>query len=163
MERRKSLNDLVASANKIKYYPQFQTDDRGHHASPWADRYIEIWQRYFDNICYSPQYEEMLKKAKAKNSKEKYWLPLNDHKFPQSVYRTRFYVYAGYYEWYISTKTLPEPRIFQRTFGTFEKAVRFAKKHDDWINYMEDVEKYMDPFEASCIRENQGFLKYEEL
>ena len=58
----------------------------------------------------------------------------------QGVGATRkFYVYAGYYELYISTKPMPAPYVLQRTCRTIENAIKYADSFGDNIVYCDNV------------------------
>lgn len=51
----------------------------------------------------------------------------------------KFYVYAGYWEVYISTQQLPAPYVLQSTHRKIECALRAAEKYDVHIIYCENV------------------------
>lgn len=53
--------------------------------------------------------------------------------------KTKYYLYVGFYEWYISDKQLPEPLSLVGAYNSAKEAEKEAAKHDDWINYDEDI------------------------
>lgn len=51
----------------------------------------------------------------------------------------KFYVYAGYYELYISSKEMPAPYMYQADFDNIEEAIKFAEEWEDTIIFCENV------------------------
>lgn len=51
----------------------------------------------------------------------------------------KFYVYAGYYELYISSEEMPAPYMYQAEFDDIEKAIEYAEEWEDTIIFCENV------------------------
>lgn len=51
----------------------------------------------------------------------------------------KFYVYAGYYENYISTQPMPAPYVLRRTCRTIENAIKYADSFGDTVIYCDNV------------------------
>ena len=65
-----------------------------------------------------------------------------------------FYVYAGYYELYISTEPLALPRVFQQMFDHIEDAIAYCEDLDDNIVYCENVKEYLPDYIYEYNQEN---------
>lgn len=72
----------------------------------------------------------------------------------------KFYVYAGYYENYISSKPMPKPYILRRTFRSINAAINYAESFDDYIVYCDNVKYDLPDFIYDAIAETDGFFKY---
>lgn len=58
--------------------------------------------------------------------------------------KPKFYVYAGYYENYISTKPLSKPRILRRYFKrNIRAAIRYAESFEDCVIFCTNTRKYL--------------------
>ena len=58
--------------------------------------------------------------------------------------KAKFYVYAGYYEIYISSKPLNKPHVFLKKFKrNIRGALKFAESFDDTIRYCRNIRKYL--------------------
>lgn len=55
------------------------------------------------------------------------------------IMEKKYYLYAGYYELFISDKPLPNSYFLQGVFGDIAQAEQFAESYDEWINYDEDI------------------------
>lgn len=53
--------------------------------------------------------------------------------------KKKFYVYAGYYENYISTQPMPAPYVLRRTCRTIENAIKYADSFGDTVIYCDNV------------------------
>ena len=85
MPRKKSLNDLVAQAERIKQYPQYQI--RNGQVPDRANRANVAFLRYFDNIVNSPAYRRSVDRARAaQQGRGDYWSASNDLKVSQRTY-----------------------------------------------------------------------------
>ena len=51
----------------------------------------------------------------------------------------KFYVYAGYYENYISSEPMPAPYVLRRTFRSIDRAIDYAESFEDTVIYCENV------------------------
>lgn len=51
----------------------------------------------------------------------------------------KYYVYAGYYENYISSEPMPDPYILRRTFRSIDRAIDYADSFGDEVIYCENV------------------------
>ena len=51
-----------------------------------------------------------------------------------------FYLYAGYYELYLSSEPMPEPYVWQATFDNTDEAIDFAEEEiGDTLIYCDNV------------------------
>ena len=66
---------------------------------------------------------------------------LKDNYFFKYIYRRKYYVYAGYYENFISGHKLPKPYTLRDEFKTFDEALDYVLENweDDAIFFTEDV------------------------
>lgn len=53
--------------------------------------------------------------------------------------KKKFYVYAGYYENYISTQPMQAPYVLRRTCRTIENAIKYADSFGDTVIYCDNV------------------------
>ena len=53
--------------------------------------------------------------------------------------KKKFYVYAGYWENYISTQPMPAPYVLRRTCRTIENAIKYADSFGDTVIYCDNV------------------------
>lgn len=51
----------------------------------------------------------------------------------------KYYVYAGYYELFVSSEPMPAPYILQKTFRSIDRAIEYAESWGDNIVYCENV------------------------
>ena len=51
----------------------------------------------------------------------------------------KYYVYAGYWENFISSEPMPEPYILRRTFRSIDRAIEYAYSFGDEVIYCENV------------------------
>lgn len=72
----------------------------------------------------------------------------------------KYYVYAGYYENYISSKPMPAPYVLRRTCRTIDNAIRYADSFDDTIIYCDNVKYDLPEWMYDAIAETDGFFKY---
>ena len=73
----------------------------------------------------------------------------------------KFYVYAGYYEQYISTKPMDPPRVFERYFLKIENAIKYAESFNDTVIYCRNVEQYLpEGYPHDAIEENNEFYEF---
>ena len=66
----------------------------------------------------------------------------------------KFYVYAGYWEVYISTQPLPAPYVLQSTHRKIERALETAEKFDVSIIYCENVKDDLPAFLYESLQES---------
>lgn len=57
---------------------------------------------------------------------------------------TKYYLYAGYYEFWISTKKLGAPLTLISWHRSIDAAERRAEKEDNWANIIYDSDIYGD-------------------
>lgn len=55
------------------------------------------------------------------------------------IMEKKYYLYAGYYELFISDKPLPDSYFLQGVFSDIAQAEQLAEGYDEWINYDEDI------------------------
>ena len=51
----------------------------------------------------------------------------------------KYYVYAGYYENYVSSEPMPAPYVLRRTFRDIDSAIEYAESFDDYVVYCDNV------------------------
>lgn len=73
----------------------------------------------------------------------------------------KFYVYAGYYELYISTEPLSLPRVYQKEFDDIRDAIAYCEEIDDTIIYCENVKDYLPNYIYEINQEN-NYKYYKE-
>ena len=71
----------------------------------------------------------------------------------------RFYVYAGYYENYISAKPMPAPYVKRRTFSSIERAIDYAESFGDTVIFCDNV-KYDLPDYLYESLQDQDYFRY---
>lgn len=72
-----------------------------------------------------------------------------------------FYVYAGYYENYISSQPMELPRILRKRFRKIERAINYTESFGDTVIYCENVKDDLPRFLAETLQEqNYEFFKY---
>lgn len=69
--------------------------------------------------------------------------------------KKKFYVYAGYYEVYVSAQPMPEPYILQSTHRKIERALEAAEKFDVTINYCESVKNDLPTFLYETLQDQE--------
>lgn len=52
----------------------------------------------------------------------------------------KIYVYAGYYELFITDKELPNPYVWLGTFDNMEEAEEYALEEDDYATHIIDAD-----------------------
>lgn len=67
----------------------------------------------------------------------------------------KFYVYAGYYEVYVSAKLMPAPYMLQSTHRKIERALEAAEKFDVTINYCESVKNDLPTFLYETLQDQE--------
>lgn len=73
----------------------------------------------------------------------------------------KFYVYAGYYELYISTKPMPAPYVLQRTCRTIENAIKYADSFGDNIVYCDNVKYDLPDYIYDALQDSDyEYFKY---
>lgn len=72
----------------------------------------------------------------------------------------KFYVYAGYYENYISSKPMPRPYVLRKTFRSIDRAINYAESFGDTVIYCDNVKYDLPDFMYDAIAETDGFFKY---
>ena len=72
----------------------------------------------------------------------------------------KFYVYAGYYENYISSKPMPRPYVLRKTFRSIDRAINYAESFGDTVIYCDNVKYNLPDFMYDAIAETDGFFKY---
>lgn len=80
--------------------------------------------------------------------------------------KKKFYVYAGYYENYISTQPMPAPYVLRRTCRAIENAIKYADSFGDTVIYCDNVKDDLprDLYEYLQDNEYEYFkIKEEEV
>lgn len=68
----------------------------------------------------------------------------------------KFYVYAGYWENYISSKPMPTPYVFRRAFRDIDRAIDYAVSLGDTVIYCDNV-KYDLPDYLYEALQDEGY------
>lgn len=66
----------------------------------------------------------------------------------------KFYVYAGYYELFISTQPMPAPYVLLKTFRKIDRAIEYAESFDDNVVYCENVKDYLPTFLYEVLQDS---------
>lgn len=74
--------------------------------------------------------------------------------------KKKFYVYAGYYENYISSERMPKPFILQGVRYTIEEAISYADSFGDGIEYCENVKDDLPDYLYEFLQEH-GYSFYK--
>ena len=74
--------------------------------------------------------------------------------------KKKFYVYAGYYENYISSKPMPKPFILRGVRYTIEEAISYADNFGDGIEYCENVKDDLPDYLYDFLSEH-GYSFYK--
>lgn len=74
--------------------------------------------------------------------------------------RKKYYVYAGYYENYISSKPMPSPYILRRTFNNINSAINYAESIEDAVIYCNNVKYDLPDYLYEALNENDEFFRY---
>jgi len=72
----------------------------------------------------------------------------------------RFFVYAGYYENYISVKPMYAPHVYSNNFPTIDEAIAYAESFEDTVIYCENVKDDLPTFFAKEIEEKNEFYNF---
>lgn len=72
----------------------------------------------------------------------------------------KFYVYAGYYENYISSEPMPKPYVLDRTFRSIDAAIDYAEGLGDEVIYCENVKDYL-PVDLYEILQDNDYEYFE--
>lgn len=73
----------------------------------------------------------------------------------------KFYVYAGYYENYISSEPMPAPYVLRRTCRTIENAIKYADSFGDTIVYCNNVKYDLPDFLYDALQDaDYDFFRY---
>lgn len=75
----------------------------------------------------------------------------------------KFYVYAGYYELFISSEPMPEPYMYQAEFDNLDEAINFAEEWDDTIHYCENIREYMPEWLREILDENDEWFNLQKV
>lgn len=70
----------------------------------------------------------------------------------------RFFVYAGYYENYISVKPMYAPRVYRSNFPTIDKAIAYAESFEDNVIYCKNVRDYLPNYLKEAIDERHEWF-----
>lgn len=74
----------------------------------------------------------------------------------------KFYVYAGYYELYISAKEMPKPYVLLKTFRSIDRAIEYAESYEDTIIYCDNVKDYLPDYIYEVLQDNDyEFFDYD--
>lgn len=68
--------------------------------------------------------------------------------------KKKFYVYAGYYENFISTHPMPAPYVLRRICRTIENAIKYADSFDDNVVYCDNVKDDLPTFLYETLQES---------
>ena len=66
----------------------------------------------------------------------------------------RFYVYAGYYENFITSEPMPAPFVKRRSFGNIEKAIDYAESFGDEVIYCDNVKYDLPDYLYEYLQDN---------
>lgn len=66
----------------------------------------------------------------------------------------KFYIYAGYYELYITTEHLDEPLVYLTEFDTIEQALNYCDEQDDCTIYCDNVKDYLPDYLYDYLQEH---------
>jgi len=73
----------------------------------------------------------------------------------------KFYIYAGYYELYISTEPLALPRVYQTEYDDIRDAIAYCEELEDTIIYCENVKDYLPDYIYEANQES-NYQYYKE-
>lgn len=68
--------------------------------------------------------------------------------------RKRYYVYAGYYENYISSKPMPAPYVLRKTFSSINRAIDYAESFGDTVIYCDNVKYDLPDFIYEALQDS---------
>ena len=75
--------------------------------------------------------------------------------------KPKFYVYAGYYELYVSAKPMDMPGyFFQSWHRKIERAIEKAESFDDTVHYCENVREYLPQWLKDVLDENNSYFNF---
>ena len=66
----------------------------------------------------------------------------------------KFYVYAGYYELFISSQPMPAPYVLLKTFRKIDRAIEYTESFDDNVVYCENVKDYLPTFLYEVLQDS---------
>lgn len=73
----------------------------------------------------------------------------------------KYYVYAGYYENYISSEPMPKPYVLRKTFRSIDRAIEYADSFGDEIIYCDNVKYDLPDYLYEWYQDNgYDFFKY---
>lgn len=65
-----------------------------------------------------------------------------------------FYIYAGYYELYISTEPMNYPYTLQAEYKSINQAINYCESIGDHIIYCESVKDYLPDYLYEYLQDN---------
>ena len=71
----------------------------------------------------------------------------------------RYYVYAGYYENYISAKPMPAPYVKRRTFSSIDRAIDYAESFGDTVIFCDNVKYDLPDYLYESLR-SEDYFRY---
>lgn len=127
-----------------------------HTLEEYADEYpkleVDLFKTWVDGYT-----SELWFNGKKVESKEQLDKAIKEW----SLIKPKFYVYAGYYEIYVSTKPMDTPRVFQSWHWKIERALQKAKSYDVTIHYCENIREYFpDKIFKEILDENNQWFNY---
>ena len=69
----------------------------------------------------------------------------------------KYYVYAGYYENYISSKPMPRPYILRRTFRSIDRAINYANSFGDYVVFCDNVKNDLPDYLYEALLKEDYF------
>ena len=75
----------------------------------------------------------------------------------------KYYVYAGYYENYISSEPMPTPYILRKTFRKINRAIQYAESFCDTVIFCDNVKDDLPDYLYDYLQEHNEFFKLPNL
>ena len=113
----------------------------------------------YKKLC---QYANVLMNSHDFDAKEfcKHWNGQEWLTFMDKDTQKRFFVYAGYYENYISVKPMYTPLVYRSNFPTIDEAIAYAESFEDTVIYCENVKDDLPTFLAEKLEEKNEFHNF---
>lgn len=133
-------------------------------------REIASYMHYGQHGGASPELIRKLKKATLKEYKDLYdelvMIGYDDLVIDKGIGATKekakkYYVYAGYYENYVSSEPMPAPYILRRTFRSIDRALDYAESFGDYVVYCDNVKYDLPDFLYENLQDSDyEFFRY---
>ena len=73
----------------------------------------------------------------------------------------KFYVYAGYWENYISSEPMPAPYVKRRAFSNIDRAIDYAESLGDTVIYCDNVKYDLPDYLYEALQdEDYEYFRY---